>query len=375
MKVLQVLPGFTTGGPSYTVPMMCRAMMTAGADVELHFCGSASADLSGINYTNYPSITWKVIDPLAVSPSLKKGLKNACIDAQIIQTNSLWQYPNFITEYARRGTSCKSVIVPRGTLSKYALSISPLKKKIVLALGQSAALRNCDMFVATCEDEYKDIRELGYQAPVAIIPNGIDVPAFDRKPNKVKRVVFLSRIHKKKGVDILIKAWARLTKTYPDWVLSIAGPMNDYGNEMKNLAAQLNLKTVEFVGALYGNDKTNFLQDSELFVLPTHSENWGIAVPEALVCSTPAICTTGAPWEGLKTHKCGDWIELSEDNLYESMKKIMSLSSEERAIMGKNGYDWVTREFSWDAIGKKTIQAFKWLCGEIKEKPDFIRID
>ena len=231
------------------------------------------------------------------------------------------------------------------------------------------------MFVATCEEEYKDIRALGYLAPVAIIPNGIDIPIFNRPAQKQKRVAFLSRIHKKKGIDILIKTWSKLEPIYPDWKLAIAGPMTDYGKEMKILCNKLNLNNVEFVGPLYGLEKTNFLQDSELFVLPTHSENWGIAIPEALVCSTPAICTTGAPWEGLKTHNCGDWIVLSEENLFNSMNSIMDLSSKERMEMGKRGYEWVIKDFSWKSIGQKTVDAFNWLCNKELKRPSYVRID
>lgn len=375
MRIIQVLPGFTTGGPSYTVPMMCRSLSHANADVEMYFCGPAPDDIKDIKYNNFKSITWSILNNLAISPKLFKALKNECKNSDIIQSNSLWQYPNFITEFARRGTNCKSVIVPRGTLSKYTLSISPIKKWIVLALGQRVALQKCDLFIATCEEEYKDIRNLGLKSPVAIIPNGIDIPKFEREANKQKRVVFLSRIHKKKGIDILIKAWSKIEPLYPDWKLAIAGPMNDYGEEMKILAAQLKLNRVEFVGALYGNKKNNFLQDSELFVLPTHSENWGMAVPEALVCSIPAICTTGAPWEGLKKYKCGDWIELSEENLFNSMRTMMSLTPNERYQMGKRGLDWVSSEFSWEIIGKKTIEAFEWLCDNRKELPTFIKVD
>lgn len=372
MKVLQVFPGFTTGGPSYTVPMMCRALKKSGVDTELHFLDSIPDEIQDLKYQNYELSDWPFLAQWGYSHSLFKGLKKACKTAQIIQTNSLWQYPNLITEFARRGSECKSVIVPRGTLSKYSLSISSLKKKIVLTIGQQVALKNCDLFIATCEDEYKDIRSFGLNAPVAIIPNGIDIPSFKSKIKKEKRVVFLSRIHKKKGIDILIKAWSVLEPQFPDWDLVIVGPQNDYANQMKALALNLRLKNIDFKDAIYGQDKFEYLRNSELFVLPTHSENWGIAILEALACSIPAICTTGAPWEGLITQKCGDWIDLTENNLIDSMQRLMFLSSSERKEMGNRGYEWISQDFSWDAIGQKTLLAYKWLCGELKDKPEFI---
>src|SRR5690606_27143605 len=145
-----------------------------------------------------------------------------------------------------------------------------------------------------------------------------DVPrAQQRKPLQgSRRLLFLARIHKKKGVDVLLNAWRRLEERHPDWELTIAGPDDGgYLDGMKQLAAALQLRRVDFTGPVYGERKSTLLQSSDLYVLPTHSENFGMTVAEALAHGVPAIVTKGAPWQGLEDHQCGWWIDLSEDSL------------------------------------------------------------
>lgn len=377
MNIIQVLPGITVGGPSYTVPSLCRALKREGHNVSLHmeagdFPNMADIDIAGYHYIKFP-----LLRPLGYSPIMRNRLHKACQSADFIITHSLWMYPNFVTEFARRGTHCKSVVVPRGTLSQYALSLSKWKKKIVCLLGQDAALRKADMLIATCMDEYQDIRQYGIKAPVAIVPNGIDMPTLGAT-KKSKRVVFLSRIHPKKGVDYLLRAWSKIEKEgiFSDWTLSVVGPECNYSRELESLSFQLGCQRVTFTGAMNGEQKFRYLAESALFVLPTHSENFGIAVAEALACGTPAICTTGAPWEGLETNGCGRWIDLSDDNLYDSMTSLMSLPAEQLEQMGERGKAWMERDFSWDVIAHKLTESFEWLLDpEHKQKPDCVIVD
>lgn len=378
MKILQVLPGITVGGPSYTVVELTRALARAGHEVQLHLGNENLEGLNDLDVHAYDLLKWPFVRPLGFARGEYGKLKEECRTAQIIQTNSLWMYANFVTEFARRGTGAKSVIMPRGTLSAYALSISSWKKKLVSQIGQGTALRHADLFIATCEAEYRDIRNYGLRAPVAVIPNGIDVPCCLEKVEKKKRVVFLSRIHKVKGVDILLDAWSQIEKqeALGEWTLSIVGPMNDYARQMVERAQSLGCARVEFTGAMKGAEKFNYLAESSLFVLPTHSENWGIAVAEALACGTPAICTKGAPWQGLETHHCGRWIDLSEENLRQSMTDMMMLPAQQLAEMGQNGKQWVMHDFSWDEIARKTTAVYEWLLHPASVPcPTYVHID
>lgn len=378
MKILQVLPVMTVGGPSYTVPEHTRSLIRCGNRVQLHLANENLEGLEDIELHTYNIIKLPIIKQLGFAFGEFENLHKECRDAQIIQTNSLWMYANFVTEFARRGTQAKSVIMPRGTLSEYALSISSWKKKLVTKIGQGAALKNADMFIATCEMEYEDIRRYGLKAPVAIIPNGIHIPEISTVQDKKKRIVFLSRIHQKKGVDILLDAWKKIeeNKNFSEWSLSIVGPITDYAKDMIKKSEELKCERVVFPGSMSGDEKFAYMAESSIFILPTHSENFGIAVAEALACGTPAICTTGAPWEGLEQNNCGKWIELSEENVKNSLIALMSMPKEELDKMGKNGIEWMKKDFSWDEIGRKTTQAFEWLCDKENHPcPDFIKIN
>ncbi|MCD8387774.1 MAG: glycosyltransferase [Bacteroidales bacterium] len=376
MKILQVLPSIVVGGPAYTTTELTRALMRIGDKVVFITKDENISELGDLDLRTFKPIEWPIVKRLGYSRDLNKILKEECKNAQIIQTNSLWMYSNFITEFARRGTKAKSVIVPRGTLSEYALSLSKMKKKLVLSLGQREALNKADLLVATCEMEYHDIRNFGIKAPVAMIPNGIHIPKIN-DIKKAKRIIFLSRIHKKKGVDILIKAWNEIEKSgeFKDWSLAIVGPANDYSQEMENLSKGLGCKKISFPGRMDGVAKYKYLAESSIFILPTHSENFGIAVAEALACGTPAICTTGAPWSGLVEKGCGDWIELSEVNIKDSLCKMMRLPQNQLHLMGQKGIEWMKSEFDWDVIAHKTHKAFEWVLDKDSNKPDWVITD
>lgn len=378
MNIIQVLPSLTVGGPTYSVPALCRSIQNIGNNVTLHMEETDVSSLSDINVVGYKCVKAPLLSQLGFSLKMYRQLHEYCKTAEIIQTNSLWMYSNFITEFARRNTKAKSVIMPRGTLSEYALSISKWKKSLVGILGQNAALKNADLFIATCEMEYRDIRKYGLTAPVAIIPNGIDIPVLPTNIKKKKRVVFLSRIHKKKGVDVLIDAWREIEQVaaYNDWFLSIVGPMSSYAHEMLEYAALKGCKRIEFTGGIQGEDKFKYLSESSFFVLPTHSENFGIAVAEALACGIPAICTKGAPWEGLESNACGKWITLSQQNLVKAISNMIEKSPEELLQMGQNGRQWMERDFSWKTIAEHSVEAFNYIINPQSEPcPIFVHLD
>lgn len=376
MKILQILPGFTLGGPTFSTTALTLCMQSLGHSVQFHTEKGDFSDYPEIDFHPFSFTRFPFNNQFIFSYSLYRNLKQECKDAQIIQTNSLWQFPNIIHEFVRRGTNAKSVIVPHGTLSPYALSLSSKKKKLVMALGQRTALKKADLFIATCHKEYQDIRNFGLKQPVAIIPNGLDIPQLE-DIEKQKTVIFLGRIHKVKGVNLLIEAWKKIENNpkFKDWNLVIAGPTtSDYAKDIQRMAE--GIKTVSFTGEVKGDDKNQLLAKSAIYVLPTHTENFGISVGEALACGTPVITTTGAPWSGLTDNDCGLWIELSVDNLTQALEDMMSRPLDELSRMGENGREWMKRDFSWDEIARKTIRSYEWLLSpDLIEKPDWIFVD
>jgi glycosyltransferase involved in cell wall biosynthesis len=222
---------------------------------------------------------------------------------------------------------------------------------------------------------------LGFKQPVAIIPNGIDIPEFAKKePRGIRTLLFLGRLHPVKGIDVLLNAWAVVADRFPDWRLLVVGTDTGYGKqdgyveEMKALAAKLKLTRMEFAEPLYGEAKLSAYRQADLFVLPTRSENFGITVAEALASGTPAIVTKGAPWQGLQTYRSGWWIDIGVDALVACLEVAMATSPDELAQRGINGRDWMMREFSWQDIGKKMQQTYQWLR-KGGEHPPWVRMN
>ncbi len=382
MRVIQVVPsiGAESSGPSYSVPAMCDALQFAGCGVSLHFVGRMpdrqfKFPVFAYNAHGFPH------PALGRSPAMLSALRRECQSAQIIHNNSLWMLPNIYPASAKRGTDCKLVMQPRGTLSEYALARSKWKKRLMGWYGQYAAMRATDMWVATAESEYEDIRRLGYRQPVAILPNGIDLPIGGGDGKKVRgcgarrRMFFLSRIHPKKNVEMLLRCWARLEGKFRNWDLSIVGPdkNNSYADDMKTLAKELGCSRVRFEGEINGDAKYRFMTESECEILPTHSENFGMVVAESLACGTPVICSHGAPWEGLNKEKCGWWVPTEEVELARAMEAAMSTTPEELVAMGARGREWMKRDFDWNAIGRKMKAAYEWLLGN-GDRPEWVRV-
>ena len=431
MKVIQVVPsiGKEAAGPSYSVPGLCRGLQANGVTTELYFLDDVPDHLLAASYqvVNYPrqdkiNLGW--------SPKMLQGLKKACQGAEVVHSNGLCMLPNVYPLWAKRGTNCKLVVAPRGTLAAWSLKKGWLKKKIFGWLLQNAVLRHADMFHATCEKEYEEIRARGYKQPVAIVPIGMDLPTrrgkttehteytegccaqgcqCDGKPqntqktqkgpcgqdcqrgnkttegasrqlplatehNRLRRIVFFGRVHKVKAVDHLVKAWGKLQKSLPDWELVVAGPDCGAKGELEAIIAEEQISRVRFVGEINGQAKYDFLTEADIYVLPSHTENFGVTVAEALACGTPTIASQGTPWEGLETEKCGKWVSIGVDPLVEALRELTSLTDDERAAMGERGRAWIQRDFAWDGIGAKMKAAYAWLLGQ-GEKPDFVRVD
>ena len=265
MKAIVVVPRVSaeSSGPSYSVPGLCRGLKAAGCDVSLHFAGDRPNRKFDYAATAYPIVNWPN-KRLCRAPSMLPALQEACQSADIIHNNSLWLYPNVYPAWAKRGTPCKLVTAPRGTLAKWSLEHHWLQKRLFGWYAQRKAMAATDMWHATCEKEYQEIREAGYSQPVAIVPVGMDLP--DVEPRNTqntrngeglrKKVVFFGRLHKVKGVDNLVMAWGRIAERHRDWELVIAGPDGGIKEDLQGLIDNGKIPRTSFAGEINGNMRT-----------------------------------------------------------------------------------------------------------------------
>lgn len=363
-------------GPSYSVTRLCRALLAAGHPTKLAVLEPLppGPDLDFVTTFPYG------LGPrrLGVSPKMKRWLRAGALSGQgnIFHNHSLWMMPNVYPTAAVKGTSCKLVVSPEGTLSNWALNHSAIVKKALWPLLLDPVMRAATAFHATANSEYEDIRRLGFKQPVAILPNGIDVPDFEpKKPKSFRQLLFLGRIHPIKGIEILLRAWGAVQGRFADWQLVIAGPDNGgYLAQMKTLAGELGIERCEFAGPLYGEPKQQAYRAADLYVLPTHSENFGMTVAEALAAGTPAIVTRGAPWQGLEREGAGWWIDIGVKPLIDVLEKALALPPDVLEAKGSRGRDWMIRDFSWETIAENMASFYDWLVNG-GEAPPFVRID
>ena len=209
------------------------------------------------------------------------------------------------------------------------------------------------------------------------MPNGIDLPDLVPRtvPEEQRTLLFLSRVHPKKGIELLLCAWAELEARFPEWRLRIVGPGGaDYIASLKAQAMSNGSSRVAFEGPLYGDAKAVAYRNADLFVLPTHSENFGMVVAEALAQECPAIVSQGAPWSGLESERCGWWIRNDVESLHGALSEAMVQPRQALQVMGVRGRQLMQIDFDWSLLGQQMASAYRWLI-EGGEVPSCIRIE
>lgn len=272
--------------------------------------------------------------------------------------------PNVYSASAARHARKPHVITLHGTLNPVALARSPVKKKVFWAALQGRAVREAALLHATSDEEYHHIRKLGLRQPVAVIPNGIDVPALPKRERAKgpRRLLYLGRLHPIKGLEDLLQAWGRSAAPFEDWELRLVGPGEKaYVARLQRLASDLDLPRVSFAGPSYGADKSEEYRRADLYVLPSLTENFGMSVAEALAHGLPVITTRGTPWRGLEDQDCGWWIEGGADSMGQALGKALAMDRASLSAMGARGRQWMLRDYSWDSVALALERAYQWL--------------
>ena len=343
--------------------------------------------------------------PGVIVETFSANSKSPEVIPAVIHIHGLWSpFLHRVCEWGRaRGVPF--VISPQGMLTPWSLSQKRLKKQVARVLYQDRDLRTAALIHATAESEVEDVRRLGLRQPIVLAPFGVDIPepslpGRGASPRDGQRMaVFVSRIHAKKGLANLLDAWSRLKHLNASgtaglgvgeaWHLVIAGP-DEAGHKAELLAqaARLGLSVAEqavapdgkvpltadvlFTGPVFDAQKTSLYQQADLFVLPTHSENFGVVILEALACGLPVITTKGAPWQRLEDvgrptgdpsqpNRAGWWIDIGVDPLVVALREAMQATDEERARIGDNARWFAQEKYSWPAAAQAMNQAYDWL--------------
>ncbi|MFC0263916.1 glycosyltransferase [Fontibacter flavus] len=378
MKILHTISGLDvySGGPSLSTWTLLNGLRDSGVEAEiLTYASKKGKDQMIGNADFVHALAVSRIPRLNYSPALKTFLKSS--NYALYHGHGLWEYPSHAIASHARKTKKPYLISPRGMLYPEALQISSLFKKVAMPLYQRRDLEMATVLHATCQQEMLYIREMGFQNPIAVIPNPIEIniPKSLAQAEKTKKQVgFIGRFAPIKNLEMLLQAWAETGAKQPDWELVLIGDGDAvYRNELTQLAKNLGIQNIRFTGFLRGEEKEKALQALDYLALPSKSENFGMVVPEALLREIPVIASKGTPWEDLLSHQAGWWVDNNLPSLVKALKSAMELSEEGRQVMGANGRKLVEEKYSMESVAEQMVALYCWILKE-GEKPDFVYV-
>jgi glycosyltransferase involved in cell wall biosynthesis len=289
---------------------------------------------------------------LGYSSTFGKLLPGLVAESDIVHIHCLWQFAGWMASREARKQGKPYVVMPHGFLEPERLKVSRWKKRIMGTFIDRPMLDHAAAVIATSESEADGIRQYGVKRPIHIMPIGLDIEKYKMSSCEGKTLLYFSRITPIKGLDMLAEVWGQIDRR--GWKLLIVGPDDrGYTDEMKRLfARRCPAESYEFRSPVFGEEKYRLLSSVDAFVLPTRSENWSIAVAEAMVSGLPVVCTKGAPWRCLDEVKAGWWVDISEDGLRQGLSEMMKLTPEERIAWGQRGRKWCEQHLSWGQIAE-----------------------
>lgn len=376
MRILHTIPYFNkaSGGPTSCTYQLVKGLVENGTQSEiLSFLPAENDILASDDFIHYLPDDRRT--PLWLSRNLSDELKRIIHNFDLVHINTIWTWPSHLSVYRAKSAGVPIVISPHGMLYPQALKVSSWKKKFIGRLYVNDDLRNADCLHATSEEEAKYIRDYGLTNPIAIIPNCLDVskcPHPRTSSNAKRQFGFTGRLNPIKNLDLLLAAWYSLGDITQNSELIIIGDgEQNYVETLKDYVRQKRMKNITFTGFLSGERLHNMVQSLDFQILPSKSENFGMVVPEALICGVPVIASKGTPWSVLDERECGWWVDATIDSLANAIAKAMDTPEEKRIVMGQAGRKLVLDKYSTDAVALQMKELYNWILSS-GEKPSFI---
>lgn len=377
LKIGMITPTISrlAGGLFNSVRELSRGLSASGADVQIYggtdrFTKADSPEWSPLSISSH-----KIWGPpsLGIQPNLVSSI--SATDPDIIHLHGLWTYQSFAVSRSSLAGKPR-VVSPRGMLDQWAISNSSTKKRVARFLFEDANLQNAACIHALCYEELASIRELGIKTPVAVIPNGvsirnptsIDCPPWRSKiPKDASVLLFLGRLHHKKGLDNLIESFGMLKSQDigSNWHLVIAGWGDSlYIDTLLEKVASHGLSDrIHFVGSQYGDAKLACFEMADAFVLPSYSEGLPMAVLEAWSFGIPTLLTRECNLSIGFEHGVAVEVSQAPNSIANGIKEFISLPVEDRVAMGMRAKVLVEKEFDWIRISRQMLEVYDWVAG------------
>jgi glycosyltransferase involved in cell wall biosynthesis len=385
VKVLHVIPSIALvrGGPSLAVIEMVKALCLEGVDTEITTTNDSGPDLldvplgvlqdyKGVRVRFFSRFSPPIpaIREFGFAAGLTLWLWKHLRDYDIVHIHAIFSYPSTIAMVIARIQKIPYIVSPHGLLCHWSLQQGKLKKDIYLNLIEKANLHGAKYLHLTAVQEKKELDILGWNLSSFILPLGLDLPvkiANARKklhqtlniPLEVPIILFLSRLHPKKGLDYLIPALSKLHNQNFAFVLAGSGD-SEYEGELEKILQENNLSDrTHKLGFVAGEKKDICLQGADLYALTSYSENFGIAVLEALASGTPALVTTGVALSDLvKEQNLGWVVDLKIEAIVSSIQEFLD-NPDMAKQKGERAAEYIAKHYAWEkiALNLKAIYA------------------
>lgn len=375
MRVLHVIANLAPryGGPPKACFEMARAVATRGHEVRIFTTNQDGPDeldvpldrpviRDGVEIHYFPVQKprfWGTSFPMAAA------LSRAIELADIVHVHSLYLFHNAVAGHYCRKYEIPYIVRPHGTLDPYIHGRHRWRKRIMEAMFENKNMRQASAVHFTSEEEMRLASPYIFGTPGFVVPLGVDAPDEEKLPQRgsfrakhpkvgtKKVLLFFGRIHPKKGLDVLAKAFSVLIRDRSDTHLAIVGPDDQvYGENVRRWLRQGRaLESATFTGMLTGADKWAALRDADIFVLPSYSENFGIAVVEAMACGLPVVISNKVNiWREVESAGAGIVIGCNAEECMQAMAWLLDRPREARE-MGAKGAAFVRERFNWSTVG------------------------
>jgi glycosyltransferase involved in cell wall biosynthesis len=380
-------PAFIYGGPVPALHHLNQALLKSGHNLRVYTtnangCGDLDVplgqpvDTDGLPITYFPRCWFgRAQKPslLFFSPAMGRQLQRLRPgDFDLILIHATWGDPGRMAAAAGRRTGIPYICYTHGGFEPWAWRHQYWKKKIYWRLIEKRILMGAAGIVVCNEAETAQLRALGVRTPIRRIPWGVELPAPEQTPSRERLagvfpslagrpfVLFLSRLHPKKGLDLLIPAFKTLAREFPDWLLVLAGPdEGGYGAVLENLVKDLGLADrVVFTGMVTGEAKAALLTHADLFVLPSYSEGFPVVVAEAMGYGRPLVITETCYVPEVEEGGAGLVIKPERDSLTDALK-VMLLDHRLRRDCAYQSRKLAQTRFSWEAVAEKSLAFYR----------------
>jgi glycosyltransferase involved in cell wall biosynthesis len=382
VKVLQVIPSLSPrlGGPTLAVKGFSKSLKAMGVDVQILTTDDDVDDRLKVplhRLTSYEGIPTTFLPytfrakEFIYANSLSRWHRENLDSFDIVHTHYLFSYLPSWTARIARHRKIPYLMRPLGQLTPWALSQSANKKKLYASLLEWHNLRGAATIHCTSKEESDNVQDFGIQTPTVSIPLGVRTPKPIRNaseklhqayniPQEIPVVLFLSRIHYKKQPEVLIKAASHLLLDQPCHIIFAGTGEPQYLNQLKTLVKTLNIEShVTFAGFVSGYRKDLLLQGSDVFALPSHSENFGVAVAEALISGLPVVIAPGIQISSeIKAANAGI-VSDTDPIVFSSALRQVIVQPDVQNSLRKNGFKLAKNRYSWDAITRELINVYQ----------------